>query len=284
MSFISKSVNFSQPDYFKKELLMKALELYNVEYSKMHTSEQLSVPREDFIVPNNNNKFYLFVISKSKIDSSRAYSFSTLYFFNDNDDFFIETECKFPQADSGLLLEGYLYKESNEKQHYLMTDFLVRGETVVDLDYPLRYQLIIELLRNIPRGVLLNNHTRIGVHPVVSSENDQLVKIMKCNFRFSGQLTSTEVIYSRFRKRMHIETTLNETETNQVIVKERYPDTYSVLDKYGLKSGILFVKGLRESRYMRCITQGSPKVTLTCTFNNTFRKWQPVIPDTYTLH
>ncbi|NBU34027.1 hypothetical protein EB118_06350 [bacterium] len=286
MSFIAKSVNFSQTDFLKANFLAKAAETYNKAYSgererpvKEHTT---------FFVPNNNNKYYLFVINKSLIEQ-RGSAFDILYFFpssylctspvasvpvNVASDFYIETESVFSGSDGGLLLEGYLYIGADGKQTMMLTDFLVRGDTVVDLDYPLRHTLLVELIRNVG---ILNNHTKITVHPFVSSENDTLMSVIKNNFVFCDQLVCTEVITDGYKKSLQLEMPIEPVEINQIIVKEKYPDTYSVLDKYGLKCGILYIKGISESRYMRGIMQFQQRTIVPCKFNNTFRKWQPVL-------
>ena len=64
MSFINKSVNYSQTVLLKKSFLSKDLEKYNDFILK--TKLQKNIASENaFLIPNNHKKFYLtFIIAK----------------------------------------------------------------------------------------------------------------------------------------------------------------------------------------------------------------------------
>jgi hypothetical protein len=185
MSFINKSVNYSQIELLKTKVLKDILSEYNRHIYKMNSSK---FNQQSFIVPNNNNKFYLLITHNSKINKTDNYN--VLYFFPDKvsidymsqnklqankmSEFFVEIDYVFPFE---CLVEGYLYeadKSSNiSNQSFLITDILSvkkqnhQNHFIVTSDFPVRYSLINELfLGLIPKISCLNNHLSISIHPV----------------------------------------------------------------------------------------------------------------------
>jgi len=77
MSFINKSVNFSQTDMLKRDYLAPLLEKYNIHmliygmYDKgivMSLESQMS----DMLIPNNNKKMYLYINNKNILDGGNT--------------------------------------------------------------------------------------------------------------------------------------------------------------------------------------------------------------------
>ncbi|NDC95258.1 hypothetical protein EB118_14395 [bacterium] len=287
-SFINKGVNYSQTEKIKVDYVKRALEMYNT---------HLMCTRNEcwntcgYIISNNNKKYYIYVLNKGQLEQ-RGDPFDIMYFFpdpssaefykqnkyslKDLSDFYIETDT-FCEGHC-LLLEGYMYQDIDGKQHMLLTDFLVKDNNVVDFDFNLRYTLLIDMV--ITKGLLdatLNDHTRIGIHPIIPATNDCLVKVFKQNFIYSDEIVCTETV-DNFTKVRHIEKFSDLPEV-KYIVKEKTPDTYSVYNKTTHeKQGILYVKGILESEWLRSQFNDSiQKVELDCVFNVTFRKWQPIL-------
>ena len=78
-----------------------------------------------------------------------------------------------------------------------------------------------------------------------------------------------------FIKQQYIEERKNLI-AEKIIVKEPIVDVYSVMNKAsGCKEGILYVKGIEDSRKIKAVFNGKHEICITCVYNNTFKKWQP---------
>jgi hypothetical protein len=149
MSFINKSVNYSQTALLKTELLVPLLELYNNHLLNTKTDKTFSLNNtSNFIIPNNNKKYYLLITKKTTLEQTKE-THNILYFFPDQtsvdvnkdnkllynslSDFYLEINNSF--SDS-FLFEGYLYS-SNNKHDFLITDILLKNKKVVSFDYNL---------------------------------------------------------------------------------------------------------------------------------------------------
>ena len=78
MSFINKSVNYSQISLLKQSILSPLLNIYN-EYLLKTKSDCIGLNKDintgssfDHIIPNNNKKYYLLVTKKSLLESSTS--------------------------------------------------------------------------------------------------------------------------------------------------------------------------------------------------------------------
>jgi hypothetical protein len=264
--------------------------MYNKHIVTQLSSDKFATQSSNFhIIPNNGNKYYLFITKKNKLEQCKD-SFNIMYFFPDSqrcnpnanrilkDDFFVEINNTF---DHDILLEGYLY-ENEDKYSFLTTDILVKNSNVVDVDYSLRYTIVNELLYpKINHLTNLNNHITIGIHPTFTSNSDSILDIFKNNFVFKHLLCSIEYIYNFTKQRytdkniMHCPSNLELEE--KVIRKAKLPDVYTVHDvNTGNQQGILYVKGLKESKYLKSITTEQTSFRCKCSFNKIFNKWQPV--------
>lgn len=292
MSFINKSVNYSQTILLKKSFLLNDIKIYNDFLLKLKNEKKIGIQNNPLIV-NNNKKYYLYITKKSNLDNSNS-SYNILYFFPDSksldfykddklirnkmNDFYIETNNLF---DENILLEGYLYtrNETPLYYHYCVTDILVKNNTVVNCDYQLRYTLINELLldKNLEN---LNDNMSISIHHVLYQINSGLVSIMLNNFKYKKELCCIEEISNDFQKTIvkFIEPSFELTDV-KYISKGKYSDVYNVININTKENeGILYVKGIKESKKLKELFEkcNSESVQIKCEYNKSFNKWQPI--------
>lgn len=264
MSFINKSVNYSETILLKSKLLKPVL----AEINKIKKQEKKhNVQETNILIPNNNNKFFLFVTQKNKIMDTQDTS-NILYFFSSNNkkEFFIEINFCW---SSTLLMEGYLYEDNN----YLLTDILYKDNPIT-VDYLFRYGLLNELTHNLTL-TKLNNHLTINIHPIFTTENETIINIFLNNFKFKDSILALETItsYSKLTKLLPS----SKQNTQMSIKKTKYADVYNVYDSDFNHVGILYVKGLRESKFLKTIIKSQEYTLLQCSFNTHVNKWQPIL-------
>lgn len=300
MSFLNKSVNYSQTAYLKSNILSPLLVSYNNFLLKLSGNTNINLDVNtgisyDYLVPNNNKKYYLLVTKKSVLDNNEVGQngnlYNILYLFpdqtldkdttsnskididNEYSDCYMEIDKLF---DDELLLEGYLYKHEN-KCEYLLTDVLVKNKAIIDVSYELRYVLLNEIVRKIGRLRLrqLNNHMTINIHPIFNTESEALIKVFKNNFVYKEQIVAIEKI-CRFSKRRFVDKKQDNEMKN--IEVGCYTDVYNVYNKdTNNKEGILYVKGINESRKLKQLFKDAGNlITLNCVWNTKFCKWQPI--------
>ena len=304
MSFLNKSVNYSQTTFLKENVLLPLLKSYN--NFVLGKTGEFSIDKDvntgisyDYLIPNNNKKYYLLIMKKQLLEQQKSnQKYDILYFFpdhNDNhddlleknrsSDFYLEIDSFF---DDEVLLEGYLYK-SDDKYEYLLTDILVRNNEIVNVSFELRYSLLNEIIQKIGREKLmyLNNHMTINIHPVFDDENQNLVKIFKNNFIYNSQIQCLEKVCNFIKRRYidnkhidnkHIEDKHNKHIDNKHIEKGKYTDVYNVYNyETNNFEGILYIKGISESKKMKLLFNNTYiKVKINCIWNRVFSKWQPI--------
>jgi hypothetical protein len=298
MSFLNKSVNYSQTTVLKENILLPLLKLYN--NFVLEKTGEFSISKDvntgisyDYLIPNNNKKYYLLIMKKQLLEQQKSNSkYDILHFFpdqynNDDDlleknkssDFYLEVDSIF---DDEFLLEGYLYK-SDDKYEYLLTDILVKNKEIVNVSFELRYSLLNEIIQKIGK-VCLNNHMSINIHPVFDDENQNLVKIFKNNFIYNTQIRCLEKVCN-FTKRRYIDIKMDKIDKKN-IEKGKYTDVYNVYNyETNNFEGILYIKGIHESQRMRILfndkctnvnNTNDTKVKINCIWNQVFSKWQPI--------
>lgn len=287
MSFINKSVNYAQTILLKSSVLAPILKTYNEHVVEQMGNVNLSMTYH--IVPNNGKKYYMLATPKNNIESCKE-GYDILYFFPDtidqsqlpktevhhHSDFYMEINGTFK---STFLLEGYMY---NDKNTYLVTDVLYANNQVVTVDYSLRHTLINELLIDLNLSNL-NDHMNIGIHPVFTSDNENMVKIFQNNFIFADSICAIEHIGKEYNihKTMFItrsKCSSQDTCIQKFVQKGSYADVYNVFNEQnGDAEGILYIKGLRESKYMKELLKTQHVATINCSFNHHFNKWEPLL-------
>jgi len=291
MSFINKSVNYSQTILLKKSFLLNDLKTYNDFLLKLKHETPIGIQNNPLII-NNNKKYYLYITKKSKLDNSTS-NYNILYFFPDAktteyfkdnllitnklSEFFIETN---PLFEDDILFEGYLYTKRDVPlyYHFCITDILVKNHRIVDCDYELRYTIMNELLsnRNLEN---INDNMTISLHQVIYQINSGLIPIILNNFIYKKELCSIEEIQN-FKKTntKYIEESIN-LEDIKYIYKGKYSDVYNVLNvNTKEKEGILYIKGIKESKKLKelFLNCSNEYIELKCKYNKTFNKWQPI--------
>jgi len=294
--FLNKSVDYCE-EYNIKKSLCKYIEAYNKYLYNYKTKINLNDNKDcEVSIPNNNKKFYLYIIKKN--DNMK--SCYTLYFFPDKnsklyfnnfllikntiDDFFIECDIKLD--NSFYLLEGYLYGNA-VKKHFLITDILFKDHQLIDCNYSSRLNMINELFFDkMPNLSNINNLLSIGVHNCI---NNYLIKVFLNNFIWKHELICIETVRN-FEKQMQYlpdcdspsskgDNTLQEPNyCVKKICKSKVSDIYNV---YNLETndseGLLYINTLKMSRHLLSLFKEHTELTLKCTFNTNFQKWQIVM-------
>lgn len=301
MSFISKSANYSETQYFKSKYLKPICEniISTIRNSK-NTKSNFYKDRtengeqdDEVYIPNNNKKYFMFMINK-KIVSNCDNNWNLLYFFpceqtlefykNDKlnqhliSDFYVETDVKFNNIKCGLF-EGYLYNSSS----YLITDVLYIDSlqtNILSLDYSARNTFINELFIDKKDFSVknINNSINIGIHQFFSKSSKNMINIFKNNFIYKDEICCLEkVSKTSFHKTTFIEP--QNKKINKLIEKsERFSDVYNVYhEKTQNNDGILYIKGIKESKIMRELFKKNKQQKILCIWNNNFNKWQPIL-------
>lgn len=287
MSFVSKCVNYSQCFVLKNKILQPLLKMYNNFLLKQKISNDNfclnkdinSGISSDFIIANNNIKYYLFITNKSKLENLKD-KYNILYFFpdvtteldNTLSDFYLEIDERFK---SDYLFEGFLYKRSDNKLSFLITDVLIIENDIVMTDYASRLTIINEIIMDKYLNNL-NNKVNINLHPIFKKENENLIKIFKDNFIFKSDICCIELV-NNFIKTRYVDNV--DLEASEKVIKiGKYSDVYNIYDVITNNyQGILYIKGINQSREMKRLLLNKDKIKLQCKFNNDFKKWEPVI-------
>ena len=155
---------------------------------------------------------------------------------------------------------------------------------IIKCDYSLRYSLIYKLINN-QNLTNLNGHLTINIHSIfeLDSENydndiqgSQLFNIFKNNFIFKQDICAIEYInmvsFKKYRELLDVKF----KEDSKIITKSKYIDVYQVFNsKSNNLEGVLYVKGLKESKLLKDMFLKTDTIELKCIFNNIFKKWQP---------
>jgi hypothetical protein len=280
--FVINSANYSETQHIKTKLLKPVLEKYNSTILNKPENNFTSSFDQEMFIPNNNKKYFLFVMNKKDISDVNSKSeYKVLYFFPENpsnleSDFFIEMDFVNNFPKKSYLFEGYLY-ETN----FLITDILAIEQTILSSDYQLRLDIIQELIK--VEGIKnINCDLNISVHPVFrfSDENfSQLLNIFKNNFIHKKQLNTVEYVkmsFSTTSKRRETEEVILEVK-KMIITKTRYSDVYKVKDLVsGNDDGILYVGTIESSKTLRTLLGTDTELVLECKYNPAFYKWEPI--------
>jgi hypothetical protein len=296
-SFINKNANVSQT-VLLTSILKPLLENYN---KFLLSRDNLNLNCEYHLIPNNNQKYFLYISQKNKLEriGSNQKNYNILYFFPDKiskeyysnnkleynklSDFYIEIDLVFSYD---ILLEGYLYRSKEGKLHYLLTDILYKNTDLITFDYKLRYNLLNEIFMPLKKNLInLNDHLYINLHPMFNNINENMITIFKHNFIFKEQLCCLEKIELFSKERSIIVDYPSEGNTQEntkdyvikLIEKTKYADVYNVFDKVtNNKQGILYIKGVKDSKYIKELFNKNSNSIIEheCIFNKNFNKWQ----------
>jgi hypothetical protein len=296
--FIASSVNYSETNLLKSKYLSNILELYNQEI--ISESKTLVDTAQKYIIPNNNNKYYLLIVNKQNITNNNINNkYKIFYFFpeecqdNQSDilnkhfksDFYVEIDnYKTSFNNENYLFEGYLYNLNGQK-HFYVSDVLAIDSKIIKCDYSLRYSLIYKLLGHQHLNNL-NGHLHIGIHSIFELNSElydfnvqtsQLFNIFKNNFVFKDEISSIEHINEISFKKYKEVVEVQRNNEHKIITKGKYIDVYNIFNKEtNNNEGILYVKGLQDSKTLQKLFNNYEFIELECCFNINFKKWQPV--------
>lgn len=290
MSFINKSVNYSQTNLLKAKLkvdLIKYNEYYKNNIKCCGNDNNGILPDKYHVLLNNNIKYYMYTIKRKELEKCKDES-NILYFFrmgekgNANekvDEFYMEIDNKF---NDNYLFEGYMYTDDNlSKKSFLISDILVKNNNVIREDYTNRYLVLNDIIKYEYKN--LNNLLNINIHTVFQKDTvnniDSLLNIFKNNFIYNKELIAIEEIYNS-NKVVKFTTNPNKLQCKKRIIKRDIIDVYDVINiDTGDNEGVLYIRGLKESKYFKEIfyVKNLETVEIECEFNKKFYKWSPVI-------
>jgi hypothetical protein len=269
MSF-RKTNNYSLSTFLQEKFLNNTLSIYNTFLLKKTKIPNVSYCKDAVLLLNNNVKFYLFIIPKSKIDKYAGNQYSCFYFFssqNVNENFYIESELI---AKESLLFEGYLYDTKTDKREYLITDFLVKNDIPLDFSYEDRRRQIVKFQDYF--NSIYNDNISINIHHYITDA--KMIDMFKANFIYN--VNCIETITHDFKKssKLHV---INKPDTTMSIEKTEKTEIYNVKDiSTNNDMGVLYIKTLNDSRKMRELFMDKTVTTLLCKYNTTFHKWSPI--------
>ena len=284
-NFLTNSSTFSESHFLKSKLLKPILESYNklIAIYKSTFVDQMNFVR---FIPNNGNKYYLFITDKSNVTNDRS-NYKIMYFFPENcetqNDFFIETELNHFEKGS-FLLEGYIYNQTTDEPTFLVTDLLYYKSQILDCDYTLRLKMCFDLIRT---GIYhINCFLNINIHPTFKCHlnldpHSPLLSVFKNNFLFAKEINSIEYVQERCITTKTRKSEIKEFQNNiskKRVEKTKYSDTYKVFNiETGDAEGILYIKTLDDSKSMRELTRNHDSIIIECRFNKQFSKWSGVV-------
>jgi len=275
--FITNSANYSETNLIKTKLLRPILEQYNSTILGSSKNSFINSFDTEMFIPNNNNKYFLFVMNKKDISDCKS-NYKVLYFFpevfsNLQSDFFIEMDFVDNFPKKSYLFEGYLYDKSN----FLITDTLAIENTILNTDYQLRLDLVQEIIHGLEN---INCHMNINIHPVFHYSDlnfKLLLDVFKNNFIYKKEINTVEYVKmnsKNLNKRRETEEVEEQNVPKQMIItKTKYSDVYKVNDsETGNDQGILYVKSIEISKKLIELKDTS----LLCKYNPKFYKWEPM--------
>lgn len=296
--FLQSSSTFSESKLLKSKYLIPILESYN---NLILLSNKIDIKEvQKYMIPNNNNKFYLFITNKNDTTNNKNdMKFKILYFFpyNDTDtidkennlfkhlttDFYVEIDsnrCNFTK--SNYLFEGFLYNK-DLLNTFLITDILSVDNKIIDCKYSIRYTLINEIMKEHNLNNL-NGHLNIGVHSMFEFNETLSVylDVFKSNFEFKNDITCVQIINDNNLIKTNTKNQDNDKKIMMKrITKSKFIDVYNV---YNLMTnndeGILYIQTIKNSKDIRKIFQDQEEkaiffIEILCEYNQHFKKWYP---------
>lgn len=277
--FLNNSVDYCE-EYMIKKTLYKYIETYNMFIYNYNSNLNLSDKESNIIIPNNNKKYYLFIQKKNSKNTilfffpdliSKKYFNDCLLLKNTIDEFFIECDVIFDE--STYLLEGYLY-ESDGMKHFLISDIIFKGETLIESCYEQRFNIVKTIFYN-KLSVMqnLNNLLCIGIHNYI---NEQLLPVFLNNFKWKDQIICIEFINNFEKSKKFLsKKNQNNDQVLKKVVKSKTSDIYHVYDiKTNNCEGLLYINSIKTSKYIASLFKESEELKLECNFNSYFQKWQ----------
>ena len=266
--FINNCVSYSESNVLKIKLLKPLLTNFNEHLVNINkNSFNNSINTQEYLIPNNNIKYYLFITNKSNVNS-QSKNYQLLYFFpevttNEHSDFYMEIDSIFTKDN--CLLEGYMYNNTT----FLATDTLFIDSKLIDTNYHTRQTLLKDL---IVIKTNINGHFNIGIHHTLTNEN--YLNIFIENFIYKKELKSIEYINDNIKTKKQLP---NKKQNSQKIIeKTKYIEVYKVFNlETKNEEGILYIPRLIDAQKITKILNGNSSTIIKCKWNEKFYKWTP---------
>ena len=296
--FLQSSSTFSETQVLKSKYLIPILESYN---NLILTSNKIEIKEsQKYMIPNNNNKFYMFITNKHDTTNNKNDNkYKILYFFPSNEqknnlfkylitDFYVEIDSnKTNFTKSNYLFEGFLYNK-DAFNTFLISDLLSIDNKIIDCEYSLRYNIINNIIKdkNLDN---LNGHLNIGIHSMFeyTSDNEDnyniILKMFKNNFKFKNDINSVQIINDNNLVKTNTQS-INidiEVPVNKKITKGKFIDVYNVFNiNTNNNEGILYIKTIDDSKTLRKMFENKENIgvffiEILCDYNHHFKKWYP---------
>jgi hypothetical protein len=245
------------------------------------------------MIPNNNNKFYLFITNKQNTTNNKNDNkYKILYFFPSNElnnnlfkhlitDFYVEIDShKTNFTKSNYLFEGFLYKK-DAFNTFLISDILCIDNNIIECEYSLRYNLINNIISNLDN---LNGHLNIGIHSMFEYNSDNynmILKMFKNNFKFKNDINSVQIINDNNLVKTNTKTICID-KLKKRITKGKFIDVYNVFNiNTNNNEGILYIRTINDSKTLRKMFEDKENngvffIEILCDYNEHFKKWFPI--------
>jgi hypothetical protein len=289
--FLQSSSNFSETQLLKSKYLIPILESYN---NLILKSKKIEIKEsQKYMIPNNNNKFYLFITNKQNTTNNKNDNkYKILYFFPSNElnnnlfkhlitDFYVEIDShKTNFTKSNYLFEGFLYKK-DAFNTFLISDILCIDNNIIECEYSLRYNLINNIISNLDN---LNGHLNIGIHSMFEYNSDNynmILKMFKNNFKFKNDINSVQIINDNNLVKTNTKTICID-KLKKRITKGKFIDVYNVFNiNTNNNEGILYIRTINDSKTLRKMFEDKENngvffIEILCDYNEHFKKWFPI--------
>lgn len=268
--FINNCVSYSELNVLKIKLLKPLLTNFNEHLVNIDkNSFKNSINTQEYIIPNNNIKYYLFITNKNNVNH-QSRNYQLLYFFpeittNENSDFYMEIDSIFTKDN--MLLEGYMYNKST----FLATDILFTDSKLIDANYNTRQSLLKNLIV-IKKNI--NGIFNIGIHHILT--NDNYTRIFMENFLYKKELKSIEYVNENNFYKTQKQFNVIKQNSQKIIEKTKYIEVYKVYNVDTKNDeGILYIPKLIDAQKITKILNGNTSVIINCKWNERFYKWTP---------
>jgi hypothetical protein len=208
----------------------------------------------NFVLPNNGNKYYLYVTSVSHSNPTYGNPGVILYFFGKSDEFCLEINSNGVNNKLlGCLFEGYIYEE-DRKYTYQVSDILYKNEKHLEkLSFSKRQMILSDILYSpIVQSIIykdLNTTFTIDI-ACVFYKNDNLDTLIKFNkfYRYFVYYDYINDNGSKYRDILE----KDDRKEHLVIKKGEKTEIYNVYNPKNMDFlGILYVPSLSVSKYLK---------------------------------
>lgn len=270
-------------------------EFYKI-FSELNNFKQHKCGTEfEYVIPNNNNKYYILVCSVQNFKGIHAIHYSH---FNTNSmidnklsntttpmQFSIELDITNPlfKKCNGFMFEGYLYesKELGKPYNYYISDILYikKQGSLLSIPYELRYLNILNLFND--NFDLFNNvDLTLNLNPCNIFPKTMFTEFLVQNHIHKSEITHIEYILNHLysKKNLPIDISPQTDSQFKVLVKTDKTEVIEVKNKdTNNHEGILYIKNKDISHYIRNELKQKDHLLIQCIFNSKFNKWEPIL-------